>query len=99
MSSFPMLAARQARRDDDQIVRNHAPAEPALQADLAPVAAAVQLAGAPQLTDAAFDARSKAQRGSKPGLRFVFGSRLILMPGLRQRDILNSGGPRQLLVG
>src|SRR6266851_2575199 len=91
--------ARQARCDDGQIVDDHAPAEPAFQADFTAVAAAIQLAGAPQVTDAPFDAGSKAQGGAEPGLGLMRLSRGILMARLGQGDEFNPGLLGYPLIG
>ena len=58
-----------------QVVGDHAPADPTFHADFTMGQAAVQMAGASQLADAAFNSIAEPLSGAKPGLSLVAAAR------------------------
>jgi len=84
--------------DSCQIVSNDAPADPTFHAYFAMSQAAVQMSGASQLADAAFDPIAEALRGAKPGLPFMVAATVGLITWLGQADMLDSQSLRLLLV-
>src|SRR6266852_3875395 len=98
MSQFLPSAARQVRRDHDQVVGDDAPADPVRQASLAAITAAVQRTGSTQLTDPTFDASAKPHGSAKPRLRFMDGASFILVARLRQAHKGDDDVTRHLLI-
>jgi hypothetical protein len=93
--------------DGCEIVGNDAPADPTFHAYFATPAlacgasvrqAAVQVAGASQLANAAFDPIAKTLSSAKPGLPLVVAALVGFIPGLGQADLLHSQSLRLLLV-
>ena len=70
--------------DRCEIVSDDAPANPTLHTFFAVRQAAVQMAGASELTDAAFDPIAEGLCGAKPGLAFVAAALVRFIAANRQ---------------
>ena len=84
--------------DDDQVVGNDAPPNPAFQTVFAPVGATIQVASALQSANASFDARSKTQRRSEPALPFLSFPPLAFRSGLGQSYLFHAQVTCELFV-
>lgn len=84
--------------DGGEIIGNHAPTDPTFHADFTMSQTAVQVAGASQLADAAFNSIAETLSGSKPGLLFLLATMVGLIAGLRQAHMTHPQGTGLLLV-
>lgn len=84
--------------DSCQIVSNDAPADPTFHTYFAMRQAAIQMAGASQLANAAFDPIAEPLGGAKPGLPFVVAATIRLITWLGQADMIHPQSLRLLLV-
>src|SRR3972149_3631121 len=84
--------------DGRQIVGDDAPTDPTFHALFAMRQTAVQVAGASQLADAAFDPIAEPLSGSEPRLLFVEAATVRLVAGLGQADPAHTQSQGLLLV-
>src|SRR3972149_3952885 len=84
--------------DSCQIVSNDAPADPTFHTYFAMRQAAIQMAGASQLANAALDPVAEPLSGAEPGLSLVVAATVGLVTGLRQAYMTYPQSPRLLFV-
>src|SRR3989304_1081856 len=84
--------------DGCQVIGNDTPTDPAFHSDFAMSQAAVQVAGASQLADAALDPIAETLGSAEPGLPLVLAATVGLIAGLRQTHSAHTQGMGLLLV-
>lgn len=88
----------QELRDGRQIISNDTPANPAFHPCLTMSQTAIQIPGAAQLIDAAFNPIAETLRRPEPGLLLVAATLVRLVAGLGQAHSAHPQSPRFLFI-